>query len=667
MKNLLLYSTIFLTGAAAFAQLTVRPPSSSTDAFVYVKDQILYVKEGIDLTKNPNLDVEASIYLREGSQLIQGETTSTNSGNGYLSVQQNSPVTNAYAYYYWASPVGNPVNVNEIGGTALPAGNTKFGLWSIYEDLSGRVGTNARRSANVGTKEGYTDTTLTISRRWMYIHDKPGTEAEGNYTRINASNGAPAGFGFTMKGVHLGPMPDPSAPPQTSHDQVYEFRGRPNNGDFPIPVEGPLYIGSGPANTQAMMTLTGNPYPSALDLNQVFHQTGNEALSAIFYYDEDREIMSHLYSKKPFGYGVWVPGDADPGPIYNDNTPSGYYVEATFFIWKSDGTATGTGTTSSRNDQNKRYAPIGQGFMFVGGGNGTGAGTVTIKNSHRIFVKEGAPGSIFFRPSGDNETAEQNDADGNTMSLSAQTATEVDNRTPQLRLYTIFDDALTRDMLLLFSPEATDGYDRGWDGLSPGGMKSDVFFPIGDDDSRLPYVIQGTNFYLDKQIPITFKLHKSSKIEMRAVEEVRKPYNIAYLFDRVENTYRPLLKAASATSSFTLPAGTYEDRFYIVFSKPGGKELPQNGMDHKDEILANVNFFQNNPAQRLEVRNPQGYTLKSASMYDMNGKLVIHEKNLGNNTNYSFYTGNLSDGVYIVKLLTADDVAIDYKAIVMNK
>ena len=83
--------------------------------------------------------------------------------------------------------------------------------------------------------------------------------------------------------------------------------------------------------------------------------------------------------------------------------------------------------------------------------------------------------------------------------------------------------------------------------------------------------------------------------------------------------------------------------------------------------MANVNFFQNNPVQQLEVSNPEGYTIKSAMVYDLNGKLVIQEKNLGAKNKYSFYTGNLSDGVYLVKLTTTEDVAIDSKVIVHNK
>src|SRR5690606_18362647 len=190
MKNLLLFSTLHKTTAETIEKQYIRPTpdSSNTDSYVYVKNQILYVEGDINLEKNAAGDEEASIYLREDGQLIQGGIASANTGDGFLSVQQNTPVTNAFAYYYWCSPVGNP--------TIVPTtGNTNFGLGSIYEDQNigtPGIGTKARLSENISGKEGFNDP-LTISRRWMYIHPTPGTEAEGNYTRINASNGAKAG------------------------------------------------------------------------------------------------------------------------------------------------------------------------------------------------------------------------------------------------------------------------------------------------------------------------------------------------------------------------------------------------------------------------------------------------------------------------------------------
>lgn len=667
MKKLLLFSTLLLIAGGAFAQLTVKPTSSDADSYVYVKNQILYVKNEINLTKNPTDSVEASIYLRDNGQLIQGGIESANDGNGFLSVQQNTPVTNAWAYYYWCSPVGNPA-----GGVSTSVGNNKhFGLNSIYESLSGVLGTDAQMSNNVATREGFSEPRLTISKRWMYMHELPGSEAEDQYHRINDNNLVPAGFGFTMKGVKNGDIntlpPPPTAP---GHDQLYEFRGRPNNGDFTITVQGPAHTGTGTsARVDARMTLSGNPYPSALDLNRVFWENGNSnPISAFYFYDEDRSAMTHLYSGKPFGYGVYVPGASDPdGKPGDSNFQSGFFTAATFFIWNAGGTAT-TNEGSSNQELSHRFAAIGQGIMFVG--TNAIAQPVTIKNSHRRFIKEGAANhSIFHRPNNYNSpdeetTTTQNDLNGDhTLSSNPN----IDTRTPQLRLYVIFDEALTRDMLLLFSDETSDGYDRGFDGLSPGGMKSDAFFPIGDDNERLPYVIQGTNYDINKKIPITFKLHKTSQVEVRAIEEVRKPYQRVYLFDKLENTYRPL-HSENVNASFTLPAGIYEERFYIVFRNLEIKsDIPEEELLAKEAVKNGLNFFQNNPAKQMEVSNPHGYTLKSATVYDMAGKLVISEKNLGDNTKYTFYTGNLSDGVYLIKLTTSEDFIIDYKAIVHNK
>jgi len=637
MKNLLLFSTLLLTTASVFAQLTVKPTSGGADSYIYVNDEVVFVTQEINLTRNLSgpANIEASIYLRNNGQLIQGGTTSTNSGDGQLSVQQNTPETNAWAYYYWASPVGYPGNV----GSPQPAGNPWAGVINLYEPLPSTSVTAAQQAGTVTTREGLTNP-MRISTRWLYTHKVPGTEAEGNYQRINANTAVPAGYGFTMKGIGL------SAP---GGDQVYEFRGRPNSGTFTIPVDTDL------------MTLAGNPYPSAMDLNELFYDLPeNAALGTFWYYDEDRTVASHYYSQKPFGYGVYTigPEDTDGDPYDGDNL--GTYVSPPFFIWNSGGTHGGTGTGGGVIDYNKRFAPIGQGIMFVG----DATGNVSIKNEYRVFFKEDTAGSVFQRPEGDSGS-QINLPNDTGLSTAAETARE-NYRTPIMRIWSIFDEAVTRDMVIAFYDQATDGYDRGLDGLSAQDLKTDAYFPIGDDNNRKPYVINGIKFDQNKQVPISFKIQNQSKLDIKVVEEVKKPYNNAYIFDRVENTYQQITGGMSAT--FNLPSGTYDNRFFVVFRSPNVKrDIPQTELNEKLIVTENVTFFQNNPLQQLEISNPEGYVIKSALVYDMNGKLVIQEKNLGDQTKYSFYTGNLSDGVYLVKLMTADDIAIDYKAIVHNK
>lgn len=681
MKNLLLSSVLLLTSAAAFAQLTVKPAGtgpSAIDSYVYVKNQVIYVEGDVTLLKNAVGDTEASIYLREGGQLLQGGIASTNAGDGFLSVQQVSPVNNAWAYNYWCSPVGFPGS-----GTGAAPGNTNFGVNSIYEDTNAvgggteGIGTKAVQSANVPSKFGYTSPKLTISTYWLYQMKTPGTEALANYTPISNLNNAEPGYGFTMKGVNVAAAPGNI--PNGSHEQRYEFRGRPNNGDFTIPVMGPAVTGNNDPPTTAVetakMTLTGNPYPSALDLNKVFHDPQNTTLNAIYYYDENRTIMSHKYHLKPYGYAVWVPGPKDNyvGGVPNGN--AGYHVAAAFSIWNQNGEITGPGSGTEIATNYKRMAPIGQGFMFVGNGEDGDIEHAYIKNSHRIYKQQAATNnSMFQRPDADNSNTDTSseigtDLSGDPSTGSVPQISQVDTRTPQLRLRVVFDNELSRELLLVFHPQATDGFDRGFDGLSPMGMKTEAFFPIGPDSDRRSYVIQGTNYDARKMIPITFKLHKTSQVQIRAIEEIRKPYEKAYLYDRQENIYRPLLRPYNAAATFTLPAGNYDNRFFIVF-RAAGSPRPTGNEDLLDAhalVKADVGMFQNNPARQLEINNPEGYTLKSAYVYDMSGKLVISENNLGDSNRYSFYTGNLSDGVYLVKLITSDDIVIDYKAMVMNK
>ncbi|MAB39397.1 MAG: hypothetical protein CL528_04060 [Aequorivita sp.] len=633
MKNLLLFSTLLLTTAGVFAQLTVKPTSGGADSYIYVNDEVVFVTQEINLTRNGTAnDQEASIYLRNNGQLIQSGTTSNNSGNGQLSVQQNTPETNAWAYYYWCSPVTHP---------ALAAGNRSFGVQHLYEPQPGISLTAAQQAATTTGRDGTTGP-MTISTRWLYTHRFPGTEAEGNYQRMNGNNAAPAGYGFIMKGV--GPIQTP-----TQLDQTYDFRGRPNSGTFTIPVEDQL------------MTLAGNPYPSAMDLNELFYDLPeNAALGTFWYYDEDRTVASHYYSQKPYGYGVYTigPEDTDGDPYDGDNL--GTYVAAPFDIWNSGGTTGGGGPLSSNTDLNKRFAPIGQGIMFVG----DATGNVSIKNEYRVFFREDTAGSVFQRPEGDSGS-QINLPNDTGLSTAAETARE-NNRTPIMRIWSIFDEAVTRDMVIAFYDQATDGYDRGLDGLSAQDLKTDAYFPIGDDNNRKPYVINGIKFDQNKQVPISFKIQNQSKLDIKVVEEVKKPYTNAYIFDRVENTYQQITGGMSAT--FNLPSGTYDNRFFVVFRSPNVKrDIPQTELNEKLIVMENVTFFQNNPLQQLEISNPEGYVIKSALVYDMNGKLVIQEKNLGDQSKYSFYTGNLSDGVYLVKLMTADDIAIDYKAIVHNK
>jgi hypothetical protein len=77
--------------------------------------------------------------------------------------------------------------------------------------------------------------------------------------------------------------------------------------------------------------------------------------------------------------------------------------------------------------------------------------------------------------------------------------------------------------------------------------------------------------------------------------------------------------------------------------------------------------FQDNDSELLTIDNPKLLDLKTCSIYDISGKLIFNTKQLGSNNRYTFTSSSFSDGVYIVKLKTKDNLEIDKKIIISKK
>nr|WP_321246064.1 hypothetical protein [uncultured Psychroserpens sp.] len=100
MIKRILFLVFIITSLSASAQLTV-----TNSSYIYVDGDgftegtnvaPLYVTNEVNLT-----GVNSNIFLRNEAQLIQGNTVSTNSGVGELSVYQNGTANN-FSYNYCA-------------------------------------------------------------------------------------------------------------------------------------------------------------------------------------------------------------------------------------------------------------------------------------------------------------------------------------------------------------------------------------------------------------------------------------------------------------------------------------------------------------------------------------------------------------------------------------
>jgi len=569
---------------------------------MYVKNEVLYVTENINLS-----DVTSNLYLRNNSQLIQGGTGSpTNTGLGSLSVYQEGTSDN-FDYNYWCSPVGAP------GST----GNGLFGISMLGRPTSNILSTPA--TVLPSSNWDGTSNPLAISPTWIYKLITATNYSQ--WTFVGGTTTLGPGEGFTMKGTSGTDAVDPEGTGVTNNPgsaQRYDFRGKPNNGTITIP----LIIDNA--------TLTGNPYPSALHLNEFLLDTDNSAAGGVAYFwEQDKGTNSHTLISYRGGYASYAP---------IDRSAAGVYAPATFSSYNGDGSVN-SGGPSSGIVINRRYAPIGQGFVL----SARATGTATFKNSHRVFIKK-APGSSQFERNASKET--------NTQAES-EDGEEVIQEVPHFKLNAIINNESTRQIVLVLVPQATDGVDFGIDALNMDDVPNDVTFLLENNS----YVIQGVNFDETKKIPLTAKVTTSSTFKFYIPEVINfDNTQKIYLYDALDNSYHDI---KNGTYQVSVAPGTYADRFKITFRD-------ENTLGTESATAKQFYVMQDNISSSLKAANPNNLSLKSFRLYDVLGKTVLSKKDLGTEQNYIFSTAGLSSGIYFAEFLTTDNERFSEKIIISN-
>lgn len=607
MKRVLLCSVfllaIFFNG---FAQLYV-----SNNSYVYNRGNLLYARGNVELN-GPN----SNLYLRNGAQFLQGSTgTSTNRGQGKLSVFQEG-TSNAFAYNYWSSPVGN-------ASTSL--GNEDFGVSMLNVPLTLTSSVPAILSAS--TYNGSSGVgTLTIATYWIWRFLSSTNYSQ--WVQSGSTTNISAGQGFTMKGVS---GTDSTNPGETvvnnpGNNQRYDFRGKPNDGLITVNV------GNGAS------TLTGNPYPSAIDLNLFLTDPSNTAIDGTaLFWEHDKTVNSHNIADYRGGYGVY-------------NGLTSVYTPATFYTYDLGGNQ-GSVYSSPNNTYQRRFSPIGQGFMVRGVANGS----VQIKNSHRVFVKEGVANfSQFERTSNEVNTI------GTSNFWEIPNVAGIDYTqlsmapTPHFTVNASLGGNAVRQVALCFLPTAVDGIDRA-DSKSPdsaSNLPADMYLVLENE----PFVHATTSFDISKRINVGFKTNTATTYTVMVKDLVN--FDLAeniFLYDDETGLYHDIKNVPYA---ITLPVGTVNNRFQITFT---------------DQALSNdvvdptkFDLIQNNNIQMLTLNNPSQMEVTEIGLYDILGKTVFSKKNIGNNTTYEYPTSGLAEGVYVVRIKTSEGYSLSKKIIIKN-
>lgn len=584
MRVLKLQSALFLAliyvSLNLHAQLTVR-----NDAYIFVDDRLVFVENNVNLQ-----EADSKIYLRNESQLIQGAGTTGNSGLGELSIQQRG-TTHEFAYNYWCSPVGN---------NSATLGNEAFRV-NLIDDATGLITSN---DALFTDNAAGSSSPLRISRLWLHTFEASdqysGWIFQGDAGSINA------GLGFSMKGTS-----------GSGNNQLYEFRGKPNNGTITNTV------------ATANWTLIGNPYPSAVDARDFIHDADNVATitGVLHFWEQDLSVLSHVLADYVGGYALYT--------ISSDGMTE-TYVHAPFNTYNEDGTINTTGGTRTSGKNLGRYIPVGQGFMVEG----ITSGVVSMKNEYRVYEKESPTNGEFFR-------TEQNNIEEEFF-----TVEEVYQR---FRLNIDFNDIYTRQLVQTFhDTKTTEDFDYGYDMKHVFSLASDAYWRA---EQFTAYTAQALPLDVDTTVlPLDIYLSENQTIKIRLADvqnfETDQPI---FLYDAQSNSYTDL-----TTEDFEihLEANYYESRFQVVFSE-------RNALNNDEFANSTFDIRHNIENKELSIYNFTS-AIDNISFYDMLGKRVFSIDNLQSNNLHTLSTAFLSSGIYIVKVSGSDN-SIESRKFIVKK
>jgi hypothetical protein len=622
-KILLILCFILCFCTVAEAQMYVSPNS-----YVFVNDQFVYVKQDVELNA-----ATSNLYLRNNSQLLQGTTIAgANKGLGSLSVFQEG-TSNNFVYNYWCSPVGAPT---------AAIGNSDFAAARLHRPTGVITSTPATILGGSPFDGTATNSSLSIASRWLWKYKTSNTYDPGGTGWIYVGNSGTVepGLGFTMKGVLgsdntianpiSGVFGDGVLNNTAGTSQRYDFRGLPNDGTITNPV------------SAGNFTLIGNPYPSAIDLHLFLADPANIAVINGSAYFWEQASTSHLITDYNGGYGVY-------------NIGTGYTV-ADFWNYGNYGEYE-TDLVAAGAAYKRRFTPIGQGFMVLG----TAGGNVTMKNSYRNFTKEGfATDSEFHRTANNNRSAVDSEYFPEIPNVAGIDYTQIKKGyAPQLKIYANYNNQVTRPTTLAFDENATDGFDHGYDGRSASENAPIGFYYILNDRAH-EYVACTVKFDLDKRVPVGFRCANETNFKVKVVatlygfDDTQK----VYMHDKVSGIYYDI---KNGMFDITLPAGDNKTRFEITFKNFN------NLLTNPDDSITSFQVYQNNNNSMLTVVNSLKKEVKTLSLYDVTGKLIVSKVNLGKQDQYEVSTSGLSDGIYIVKLTTSDNLTVDKKVSIYKK
>lgn len=367
----------------------------------------------------------------------------------------------------------------------------------------------------------------------------------------------------------------------------FPFIGTPGNGVVNVAVDSFDSSSMVAGNT----VLLANPYPSAVDASSFLTNSNNTELGGTLFF--------------------WTSITTYIG--------TGIYNVLDYGSWNLSG---GTGTAPATDPSNNSLKPNGK----IAAGQGFFAqifadGSITFNNSMRAADFN----SQFFR------------------NANSTTSNDLNNRI-WLNLYS---DTTFRQMMINYKAEATNGYDRLYDGNSFTNNEINIYSIL--DTRKL--VIQGRGLPFDENdvVPLGYRVTNGGiyNIAIDELDGLFTENQTIYLRDNLLGIDHNIKQSAY---SFSTTAGTFENRFEIVYvTNALGTNNPND-----------VNTFATIANHTIKVQSSE--FIKTVNIYDISGKL-INSYNLANASKQLSDNFNYPNGIYIAEITLENDIVVKKKLI----
>jgi len=562
-KSVTIKDNVALTGSANCRCLIIE----SGAVLTIETENFLDVENGIELA--------GDLFLKGTSELIQTTVGNGNPGGagGTVSKILNEATSSVFRYNYFTSPVHRASDsLFTIGGNLKIndgsfAGNTNPGFTS--DDLEG-----------FGT---------TFSTRWFHTLNN-----ESAFLEIDETAEMGQGVGFTMKG--------------TSTANAYNLIGMPNNGPINVAITADKYL------------LTGNPYPSTIDLDVFDAVNGASGTSS---YDGSVYLWDQ-------------PGDeGDHGAGLTDNS-GGYAtyangVGATRATITSGSASVLPGEPTALSEITQFIKP-GQGFIVYRPDDGEGDKTISFTNAMRDGITFDGT-RHFFKT---NETKTLNAVK------------------PIVRLgfeYDTDSNEIFHRQLVTVLEGGTLEKDNGKDAFMFDYNSNDAYLIVENQESR--YVITSVpTVSEDLELPIGVVLDSEREVTFK-IDDVEDFTNDIYLLDKQTETVNKI--STTETYQATVNSGDTKDRFSLVFS-----ENTLLGTEFIDDVTKTILYIEN---QIVHVILESG-KVEEISVYNLIGKTVASKINTTSANNMTIDLSNSLGQLLVVKVRTSEGVFT--KKIIVN-